>query len=129
MTPLFTSVVCDYCDGHRPVAFPYRGFVVWRGAPDPNGRDVYVFPTRRDAELYRLAAKLHDHVIREAWSEQPFIWGPGRGSIKGLTIANHVYTVFPDHRFTPGRYRACLSPPAASATSPSPPGSSSSPRP
>lgn len=110
MTPLFTSVVCDYCDGLKTAEFPYRGYVVWRGPVERNGREEYVFPTREDAERYRAAVDRLDAEIREVRSETEIQWHSGRGTIRDLQLADHVFTIYPDWRFEPGPYRAYLVP-------------------
>jgi hypothetical protein len=110
MTALFTSYVCDYCDGLKKVEYPYRGYVLWRGEPDPEGRDAYVFPSEAEAEKYRQASRRYDDQIREVWAEHEIKWHRGRGSVKGLSLADRVYKIFPDENFEPGPYRAFLAP-------------------
>jgi hypothetical protein len=111
MTPLFISYVCDYCDGLKLLEFRFRGYIVFNGNRDPNGHLDYVFPTRADAEQYRRATNRDQDEIREVYSEFEFKWHMGRGSIKNLKLADHIYTIYPDYRFEPGPYRACLIPP------------------
>ena len=53
--PLFTSVVCDYCDGLIDIG-TYHGFMVFRGREDLIDKPVYVFRTRTDAA--RLTSKI-----------------------------------------------------------------------
>ena len=53
MRALFISQVCDFCDGLEGDEADWAvGFVVWRGRPTPS--DEYVFPTREDAERWRV---------------------------------------------------------------------------
>jgi hypothetical protein len=107
MTALFTSYACDWCDGHKQPIPVARGWVIWR--PDPGGepRECYVFPTPQMAQYYRRVTQTEGD-IREVLSEQPIPWSDGKGNIKNLRLAERLYTVFPDHRFEPGPFRAYL---------------------
>ncbi len=104
MTPLFVSYVCDFCDGLRQPAQLYRGFVVLKGLPDRNGKQVYVFPTRTDAERYRAASD-DACEIREIVSEYELRFHRAPGTIEGLSLGEKVLTVYPDHRFEPAPWR------------------------
>ena len=108
MTALFTSFVCDWCDGLKKLAPVARGWVVWRSAGDDE-RECYVFPTPQMAEYYRTVTRVEGEV-RQVLSEQPIRWSDGKGNIKNLRLAERLYTVYPDHRFEPGPYRAFLAP-------------------
>ncbi len=105
MTALFLTYVCDYCDGLKKPDKLYRGWVLWQGTPGRQGRQVYVFPTRADAERYRMAAGLDPCEIREVVSEYEIRWHRSRGSIRDVELGERLATVFPDHRFEPGPYR------------------------
>ena len=108
MTALFTSYVCDWCDGlkkPKPVA---RGWVLWHDE-GKSGRELYVFPTREMAEYYRRATGSEGEV-REVLSEFPIQWHSGKGTIQNLRLADRLFTVFPDYRFEPAPYRAYLAP-------------------
>jgi hypothetical protein len=110
MRPLFVTYACDFCDGLTKPGLLHRGFVVWRGLHPTGAREEYVFPTRADADRYRSAARLCHYEIREVLSETQIHWHPSRGTIRGLDLADHLYTIYPDHRFEPGPYRAFLAP-------------------
>jgi hypothetical protein len=60
MLALFTSYVCDYCDGHRP-AGTFRGYVVIH-RPLPS--QEYVFKTQADAERWRRLNRHEGAVVR-----------------------------------------------------------------
>lgn len=106
MLPLFTSYVCDYCDGLKKPPLLYHGYVLWRGEPGRDGSQVYVFRTRRDAERYRAASGMDPSCeIREIVSEFEIRWQRSRGSIRDLELGERLLTLFPDHRFEPAPYR------------------------
>ncbi len=107
--PLFTSCVCDYCDGLVDVGH-HVGFVVYRGSSDLSGRPVYVFRTRTDAARWRAANDLRDCPILEVRSELPIRWKRAGGVIAGAEIAERPFELFLDHRFPPAPYRAFLAP-------------------
>lgn len=111
MRPLFTSCVCDHCDGLVAVE-TYRGFIVYRGPADLRDRSLYVFPTRTDAALWRSATGLSHCPILEVLCETPFAWRRSSGSIGDLELADRLYEVYPDHRFPPAPDRAYLAPAA-----------------
>ena len=107
--PLFTSCVCDYCDGLIDIG-AHVGFVVYRGRDDFSGRPVYVFRTRTDAARWRAANDLRDCPVLEVRSEAPFQWKLARGTIAGAEMADRPFELFFDHRFPPAPYRAYLAP-------------------
>jgi hypothetical protein len=109
MRPLFTSYACDYCDGVLEVELPYSGYALWD--PGATGeRTEYVFPTRTEAKRYRAAVNREHHEVRAVRSEHEFTWRVGGGNGGDIVVADHVYTIFPDHRFEPAPNRACLAP-------------------
>jgi hypothetical protein len=107
MTLLLSSFVCDFCDGHLEVVAPYRGFVVW-SADHPIQQNAFVFATREDADTWTRATNKDDADIREVRMEEEPSWHKGRGSVQGITLADRVYEVYPDHRFEPASNRAFL---------------------
>ena len=109
MTALFTSYVCDWCDGLRKPLPVARGWVVWRPTGDAEERECYVFPTPQMAEYYRSVTNVEGE-IRQVLSELPIRWSDGKGNIKNLRLAERLYTIYPDHRYEPGPYRAFLAP-------------------
>ena len=110
MVPLFTSFVCDYCDGLVSGTDYYRGYIVCRGPEEVRGRQVYVFRTREDAERWRSVRNLHDHRICEVLSEHDIKWRQSRGSVKDLELADRLFEIYPDHRFEPKPNRAFIAP-------------------
>jgi hypothetical protein len=108
MTLLLISYVCDRCEG-APRGSYYRGYIVW----DPRRhlpRKEYVFRDRDVAEYWRSIRQLEDSQIREVLCEHEIRWHVGRGTIKNLELADHLYEIYADHRFPPGPYRAFLAP-------------------
>jgi hypothetical protein len=95
MTPLFTSYVCDYCDGLKQVG-TFRGFVVLH-RPLPS--QEYVFRTKEDAERWRTLNRHDKAKVRPVLSEEEFRWQPSRGSIQGVMLADRLFEIFPDQKF------------------------------
>ena len=108
MTALFTSYVCDYCDGLVPIAW-LRGFVVFRG-DDDFARPIYVFPSQTDAAIYRSKNGWQQYPIREVRFEHAVPWKKAKGSLTGVTIASMPFTLHRDHRFAPLPYHCALTP-------------------
>ncbi len=109
MRPLFISMVCDYCDGLDVDESNWAvGYVVWRNRPTPT--DEYVFRTREDAEIWRRAQKLDDAPILQVRAPYAFRWRKSTGTLKDLTTADRLVTIFADRRFPPAPYRAYLAP-------------------
>lgn len=106
MTPLFISQVCDFCDGLRDDADWDLGFVVWRGRPTPT--DEYVFPTREDAERWKASQGLTHEPILPVRAPVKFRWRKSTGTLKDVTTADRLVTIFADRRFPPAPNRACL---------------------
>jgi hypothetical protein len=106
MRPLFTSVVCDYCDGLVDDSGWDTGFVVWRGRAPPT--DEYVFATRADAARWKAATGMRDEPILPVRAPLKFRWRQSTGTVKGVTLADSLVTIYPDPRFPPGPNRACL---------------------
>ena len=111
MTALFTSYACDWCDGLRTPIPVARGWVIWRPGAETSveERECYVFPTPQMAEYYRAVTSVEGNV-RQVLSETPIRWSDGKGNIKNLRLAERLYTIYPDHRFEPGPFRAFLAP-------------------
>lgn len=110
MRPLFTSQVCDWCDGMLSVEW-HRGFVVLRDDALLGEVEAYVFKGRTHAAVWRSAVGLGTCPIVEVLSEIPFRWTTTTGSIGGLVIAERPVTIYADHRFPPGRDRAFVAHP------------------
>lgn len=108
MTALFTSYVCDYCDGLAPIQW-LRGYAVFRG-DDDFARPIYVFPTQTDAALYRSKNSWQQYPIREVRFEHAIRWKHASGALAGVTIAERPFTLHRDHRFEPLPYHASLAP-------------------
>lgn len=112
MTALFTSFVCDWCDGiKKPIAVD-RGYVIWLRDGEAGPRDLYVFPTRDMADYYKRVSNT-DGDLREVLSETPIRWWTGEGSLRHLQRSECLYTIYPDYRFEPGPFRAFLAPESA----------------
>lgn len=107
MTPLFTSYACDFCDGLVSFGSLSRAYVAWpRGAVE--ARTAYLFPSRDVAERWVIAAHLEGHEVREVATADEIRWHMSRGTVEGIELADHVFEVFPDHRFELAPYRAFL---------------------
>ncbi len=109
MIPLFTSCVCDRCDGKLDADSLHKGWVVWSGPPD-GGRQVYVFRTRQVAQRWQRLNKMGDAQVRQVLSDHEINWHLGRGSIQDLELADHLFEVYPDQCFEPQPHRAFLAP-------------------
>lgn len=109
MTLLFFSAACDFCDGN--VAIDYDvGYVVYRGAISGELHEEYVFRSPVDAERWQMAVGLDDLDIRKVHCEYPFKWRVSTGTIKGLELANHLYTIHPDRFYAPDPNHAHVTP-------------------
>jgi hypothetical protein len=106
MRPLFISYVCDYCDGLADPGPLAEGWVVWRDRPP--GSEEYVFRTRDDAERWRAAKGYDDCPIRRVCSASEFRWRKSTGSLTDIELADHLFEIFPHHRYPAGGYRAHL---------------------
>lgn len=109
MRPLFTSYVCDHCDGLVDTQY-YRGFIVLRIDEELGARPVHVFRTRSGAARWRAANDLRRYPLREVLSENPITWRLSTGAIADLELADRPFEIFADNRFEPGPYRAFLAP-------------------
>lgn len=109
MKPLFITQVCDFCDGlvTDPADWDL-GFVVWRGRTMPTNE--YVFATREDAERWKEAQGMTDEPILAVRAPFKFRWRKSTGTVKDVTTADRLVTIFADHRFPPAPNRACLAP-------------------
>jgi hypothetical protein len=108
MVQLFLSQACDHCDYGVPKDRLHRGFVVHRGAGDAPNCEEYVFRTRMDAERWRVAAGREGCEIREVYSLTPFRWHLSRGTLRDVVLADHMFEIFPDHKYEPLPHRAFL---------------------
>ena len=106
MLALFTSCVCEHCDG-APQGDFFRGWAVWPA--DRTGVvQGWVFRTRDDAAKWLESH--HDGVIRAVLAPEPFAWTKSRGALKDIVLAERPYELFPDHRHPPGVHRAFVAP-------------------
>ena len=109
MVALFLSCVCDYCE-NRPATENFsRGYVVWRGFLGP-GFPHYVFANRQSAERWRRGQGQNSGEIREVLSPDPFRWRPSSGTLRDIEFADHLFEIFPDHRYRQAPHRAFLAP-------------------
>jgi len=108
MVQLFLTQVCDYCDYGIPKERLHRGFVVYRDPGEARSREEYVFRTRLDAERWRTAAGREECEIVQVYSLTPFRWHLSRGTLRDVVLADHMFEIFPDHRFEPLPHRAFL---------------------
>lgn len=107
MKPLFISFVCDYCDGLEEDDAGWEGgWVVWRGRPLP--AEEYVFATFDDAARWKELQGLADAPIVRVLAPHKFRWRKSTGSIKDLTMADRMVTIYPDRRFPPAPNRAYI---------------------
>jgi len=108
MVQLFLTQACDYCDYGVPKERLHRGFIVYRGIADSGQCEEYVFRTRMDAERWRTAAGREGCEIFEVYSLTPFRWHLSRGTLRDVVLADHMFEIFPDHRYEPLPHRAFL---------------------
>ncbi len=107
MKPLFISLVCDFCDGIDVDDSDWDlGFVVWRGRPMPS--DEYVFPTPEDAERWKQVNGMTDEPILPVRAPFKFRWRRSTGTVKDITTADRLVTIFADRRFPPAPNRAYI---------------------
>lgn len=109
MIQLFLTQACDHCDYGVPKERLHRGFVVYRGANENGTCEEYVFRTRMDAERWRTAAGREGCDIHEVYSLSAFRWHLSRGTLRDVVLADHMFEIFPDHRYEPLPHRAFLS--------------------
>lgn len=108
MAQLFLTAACDYCDFGVPQERLHRGYIVNRGADDDGKQEEYVFRGRMDAERWRTAAGRENCEVMEVYSIEPFQWHLSRGWLRDVILADHMYEIFPDHRYEPGPHRAFI---------------------
>jgi len=106
MLALFTSCVCEHCDG-GPEGDYFRGWVVWPEQAPPVVQ-TWVFRTRDDARKWLHART--DGEIRAVLSREAFAWTRSRGQMKDVVLAERPFEVYPDHRHPPGSHKAFLAP-------------------
>ncbi len=107
MVELFISKACDHCDYSPNTDRMYRGYIVFNPAWE-KGDEAYVFRNTVDAERWRTAAGREGHVIRTVFSMAPFKWHLSRGTLRDVVLADHMFEIFPDHRYEPLPHRAFL---------------------
>lgn len=106
MTALFLTTACDYCDyGVAPDKL-HRGFIVF-GSGSVTVEE-YVFQTVADAEAWRVASGRDGCTVRAVYSLVPFRWHLSRGCLQNVTLADHMFEIFPNHRYEPLPHRAFL---------------------
>ena len=109
MVQLFLSMACDHCDYGVAKDRLHRGYVVYRGSTEGVAPfEEYVFRTRMDAERWRTAAGREGCEIREVYSLSAFRWHLSRGTLRDVVLADHMFEIFPDHRYEPLPHRAFL---------------------
>jgi hypothetical protein len=108
MVQLFLTQACDHCDYGVARERLHRGFIVFRGGPEEPNCEEYVFRTRMDAERWRTAAGREECEIREVYSLSAFRWHLSRGTLRDVVLADHMFEIFPDHRYEPLPHRAFL---------------------
>ena len=108
MVQLFLTQACDYCDYGVPKDKLHRGFIVYKAEADSSNCEEYVFRTRMDAERWRTAAGREGCAIQEVYSLTPFRWHLSRGTLRDVVLADHMFEIFPDHRYEPLPHRAFL---------------------
>ena len=107
MLMLFTSCVCEHCDGDVQGDF-FRGYIVW---PDRTGGPVQTWVFRREQDARKFLETRSDGTVRPVLSQHPFSWTRSRGAMKDLVLADRPFEIFPDHRHPPAPQRAFLAPP------------------
>lgn len=108
MTPLFISMVCDYCDGLVDETQGWdAGYVVWRGLPMPT--EELVFASLEDAQRWKLANGMFLEPIRTVRSPFRFHWQRNAGGTP-VRVAERPVTIFPTRAFPFGPNRAYLEP-------------------
>jgi len=105
MLALFTSWVCDHCDGPPEGDF-YRGWAVW---PDDQ-QDVATTLVFRTPEHARRWKDGREGTVRPVLAESPYVWRRSSGTMKGLELAEKPFEIYPDHRHPPGPHRAFIAP-------------------
>lgn len=112
LRPLFRTYYCEYCDtkdSDTPPGTWYSGWVCYR----PEGSRILnycVFPNRKDTEKWKAVNDIKDGEVREVYSETPFTFKKSSGILKGISIADSLYEVYPDHKYDPKPYRAFVKP-------------------
>jgi hypothetical protein len=107
MLALFTSYVCDWCDGTPQGRF-HRGWVAWDEITD-GPVTTLVFRSHDDASRWGLGRE-RTLEVREVLSAWPFAWTQSRGSMRDLELADRPISVYRDHRYPDGPNRAFLAP-------------------
>ena len=107
MLALFTSYVCDWCDGAPQGRF-HRGWVAWDETTNAPATAL-VFRFADDAARWGEGRE-RTLQVREVLSTETFQWTHARGSLRDLELADRPFQVFRDHRFPAGECRAFLAP-------------------
>ena len=109
MLALFTSCICEHCDGGPEGEF-FRGWVVWPRDPQEVVQ-TWVFRTRDDAR--RWLHNRTDGEVRSVLSREPFAWTRSKGQMKDIVLAERPFEIHRDHRHPPGAHTAFLAPDGA----------------
>ena len=107
--PLFTTLVCDWCDGHLNTAVD-RGFIVYLPDKIGSGNLNFIFRNRTDAAIWRSVKGLQAHAIREVLAPCTIRWMKSKGSMEEVELADRAFEIFADHRFPFAENRAYLAP-------------------
>lgn len=106
MLALFTTCVCEHCDGEPEGEF-HRGWVV-RPSQLVGVLKTWVFRYGHDARTWRDHRS--DGIVLAVLSDRPFTWQRGRGPLKGLELAERPYEIYEDHRHPIGPSRGFYAP-------------------
>src|SRR5688572_572693 len=89
MLALFTTFVCDHCDGDPQGDF-YRGWVIWPERPI-GAVQTWVFRSREDAR--RWLKRRSDGIVCAVLADRPFTWTRSRGSLKDVELAERPFEI------------------------------------
>jgi hypothetical protein len=106
MLALFTTCVCDHCDGEPEGEF-YRAWVV-RPSQVVGILKTWVFRRSADARTWR--DNRGDGVVLAVLSDRPYTWARGRGPLKGLELHERPCEIYEDHRYPVGPSRTFYAP-------------------
>jgi len=106
MLALFTSCICDHCEGAPEGEF-FKGWIVW---PERVAETIQTWVFRREIDARKWLENRTDGTVRAVLSPEPYAWTKSRGAMKDLILAERPFEIFPDHRHPPGKHRAFLAP-------------------
>lgn len=104
----FTDYVCEWCASDLEDLLLYTGFIVL--TDERLHSPHYVFENISGAKRWRAANDLDDSALRKVLSPRRFRWRPSKGRLTGLSVANRLYHVVPDHKFDPKMPYVILAP-------------------